>query len=203
MLTNLLNETALEELAGERAFDRGADYFAEGHVVGLKEQDGVVTARVRGSHDYRVKLRVQDDKIAFECTCPVGQDGVFCKHCAAVGLAWLDKGKQTSGVEKLHGERELTDKQIRAHLMALDKGALVDSILEYSEWDSEFRDRLVLMTAGKGGNQPDLAAFRAAIDKAIRTRGFVDCGRMPAYVRGIEVVIDSLNALLKRGQSPA
>ena len=37
----LLNESTLEELAGERAFDRGVDYFEEGRVAGLKEQDGV------------------------------------------------------------------------------------------------------------------------------------------------------------------
>ena len=65
------------------------------------------------------------------------------------------------------------------------------------------RDRLVLMTAEKDGNEPDLPAFRAAIDKAIRHRGFVDYGRMPAYARGIEAVIDSLDALLKCGHAKA
>jgi hypothetical protein len=30
------------ELAGERAFDRGADYFADRQVVGLQEADGTI-----------------------------------------------------------------------------------------------------------------------------------------------------------------
>jgi hypothetical protein len=77
MLSKLLNEAALEDLAGERAFDRGADYFADGHVAGLKEDKGAITARVRGTHDYRVKLWSEDGELAFECNCPVGQDSVF------------------------------------------------------------------------------------------------------------------------------
>jgi len=51
----------------------------------------------------------------------------------------------------------------------------------------------------KGGNEPDIAAFHAAVDKAIRRRGFVDYSKMPAYARGIETVVDSLESLLKRG----
>ena len=137
MLTRLLNEAALEELAGERAFDRGADYFADGHVGGLKEENGAITAKVRGTYDYRVKLWAEDEELAFECTCPVGQDSVFCKHCVAAGLAWLDRCKQKSSVSNPRDKREVTDEEIRAHLMALDKGVLVDFVLERSGWDPE------------------------------------------------------------------
>jgi hypothetical protein len=34
-LANLVNKEILLELAGERGFGRGADYFANGHVVGV------------------------------------------------------------------------------------------------------------------------------------------------------------------------
>jgi uncharacterized Zn finger protein len=53
MLAELLNREVLRELAGERAFERGADYFADGHVVGLREENGAITellgAATRGS----------------------------------------------------------------------------------------------------------------------------------------------------------
>lgn len=201
MLANLLNEAALDDLAGERAFERGADYFADGHVVGLKEENGAITARVRGTYYYRVKLWAEDEEIAFECNCPVGRDHVFCKHCVAVGLAWLDRRQQKGGVPQRQTKREITEEEIRSHLMAQDKTALVELLMNHAGWDSEFRDRLVLMTAQKGGKQPDLAAFRAAIDKAIRRRDFVDYAKMPEYARGIEAVADSLENLLKAGHA--
>jgi len=85
--------------------------------------------------------------------------------------------------------------------MAQDKGTLVELVLEHADWDTEFRDRLVLMSAQKGEKRPDVAAFRAAIDKAIRRRSFVDYQRMPEYARGIEAIVDSLGDLLKHGHA--
>jgi hypothetical protein len=70
-LTDLMTETILNELAGERAFERGANYFADGHVVGLKEENGAITARVRGTYYYRVRLWTEGEMLAFECACPV------------------------------------------------------------------------------------------------------------------------------------
>ena len=99
-LANVLNRDALLELAGERAFERGMDYFAEGRVVGLKEEKGTTTARVRGTSYYRVKLWAEDGEVAFDCNCPVGQDDVFCKHGVAVGLAWLEQRQQKTGVRR-------------------------------------------------------------------------------------------------------
>ncbi len=203
MPLELLNESILEELAGERAFDRGVNYFEEGHVAGIKEQNGVITARVRGTHEYRVKLWAPEDELAFDCNCPVGQDRVFCKHCVAVGLAWLDLCEHKGGASQRQSKRAVTDEKIRSHLIQEDKDALIELVLEQCERDPEFRDRLVLLAAQKDGDGPDLAAFRAVIDKAIRHRGFVEYARMPAYARGIETVIDSLDALLKRGHKKA
>lgn len=200
MLAKLLNEDSLEELAGERAFERGEDYFAGGLVDRLKEVNGAVTAKVHGTYDYRVKLWAEDEELAFDCNCPVGQDGAFCKHCVAVGLAWLDRRKENGGVFR-QSPGEISDDDIRSHLMRQDKAALVELVSEYCELDSEFRDRLILMVAEKDGRQPDLAVFRHAIDKAIRHNNFVDYREMPAYARGIENVIDSVEGLLQRGHA--
>lgn len=199
----LLNESTLEELAGERTFARGVDYFENGHVAGIKEQNGVITARVRGTHEYRVKLWASEDELAFDCNCPVGQDRVFCKHCVAVGLAWLDRCEHKGGASQRQSKRAVTDEEIRSHLMREDKAALIELVLEQCERDLEFRERMVLLAAEKCGSGPNFAAFRAALDKAIRHRGFVEYARMPTYARGIETVINSLEALLKSGHNKA
>jgi uncharacterized Zn finger protein len=200
MLTKLLTEDFLEEFAGERAFERGEDYFADGLVDELREANGVVTARVQGTHDYRVRLSAEGEKLAFACTCPVGQRYEFCKHCVAAGLAWIGRRKQNGGVFRA-AEGEVTDEDIRSYLLKQAKTALVDLVLEHGELDSEFRGRLVLLTAEKDGKQPDLPVLRAAIDKAIRHRGFVEYAAMPGYARGIANVIGSVENLLQRGHA--
>ncbi len=202
MLSKFLNEASLEELAGRRAFERGEDYFADGLVDALREANGVIAARVHGTSDYRVKLWAEHEELAYECNCPVGQGGEFCKHCVAVGLAWLDRRKQNGGVFK-PAEGEITDEDIRAHLMRQDKAALVELVLEHCDLDSEFRNWLALATAEKNGNAPNVAAFRRAIDNAIRHRNFVEYRDVPAYARGIENVVDSIDALLKLGHAGA
>lgn len=200
-LADLVTKETLEALAGERAFERGTDYFADGTVVGLREVKDTITARVRGTYYYRVKLSAAAEGLAFECQCPVGQDRVFCKHCVAVGLAWLEKQRHPSSASGRKSKREVTNEEIRTHLMAQDKSAMVELVLEQADWDSGFRDRLVLMTAQKGARTPDVAAFRAAIDKAIRRRNFVEYQRMAEYATGIEAVMDSLEDLLKHGHA--
>ena len=201
MLAKLLNEEALQEIAGERSFDRGANYFADGNVIALEEKNGRIAAKVRGTHLYHVELWAAAEGLAFECDCPVGRDLVFCKHCVAVGLAWLDRRPQKAGASGRQTKRDLSDQQIRAHLMALDKNAVIELLMHEADCDAEFRDRLILKAAQRNGKPPDLAAFRGAIDKAIRHRGPVDYARMPEYTRKIEVVLDSLDDLLKRGHA--
>jgi len=202
-----MDEATLEELAGKRAFDRGAEYFEDGHVVGLRDDDGVITARVRGTHDYRIKLWAAEEELDFECDCPVGERYEFCKHCVAVGLAWLERRKEVEpnkGKRRgSHDNRSIGNEEICVYLMKLGKRELIDLLLEHSESNPEFRDRLVLMAAEKSANAPDLAAFRAAIDKAIRHRGFLAYGSVPAYARRIETVVESLQSLLKNGHAKA
>lgn len=57
----LLNNAVLKKLAGPRSFERGEDYFARGRVKGLFEYEGTITANVRGSEEYSVKIWAEDD----------------------------------------------------------------------------------------------------------------------------------------------
>src|SRR5918997_77509 len=88
-LINNLNRRMLLELAGERSFERGEDYFDEERVRSLVEFEGMLAATVEGTEDYRVKLMMGSSGLSFSCECPYADEGNFCKHCVAVGLAWL------------------------------------------------------------------------------------------------------------------
>ncbi|MGN5476886.1 SWIM zinc finger family protein [Cupriavidus basilensis] len=62
---------------------------------------------MRGTRRYRVELTVGDKgELAYECDCPVGDDGIFCKHAVSVALSWLEN----SGEEVFHAEQATQEK---------------------------------------------------------------------------------------------
>jgi superfamily II DNA or RNA helicase len=89
-LGRILTRRRLRQMAGGRSFDRGLKYWASDRVGTLTEQQSGISAAVRGSETYQVILRADNGGLVYECTCPLGADGIFCKHCVAAGLAWLE-----------------------------------------------------------------------------------------------------------------
>jgi uncharacterized Zn finger protein len=84
-----LERGTLRCLASASSFERGEDYFLDGQVKALAEHERTITAKVRGTRPYRVKFWVDEEEdLEYSCTCPIGANGEFCKHCVAVGLAW-------------------------------------------------------------------------------------------------------------------
>lgn len=88
----MLTPDVLRELAGDKAYARGLAYFNDGHVGQLEAQGERIFAPVYGSEAYETALWADGDGLAFSCTCPVGDNAEFCKHCVAVGLAWAKGG---------------------------------------------------------------------------------------------------------------
>ncbi len=81
-LAHLITETGLRALAGDKSFARG--------VVGeLVETGEVIKVRVCGTYEYEAILAANDRRLDYDCTCPMGEDGDFCKHAVAAGVAWL------------------------------------------------------------------------------------------------------------------
>jgi len=85
----LITPAVLESFAGTRAFGRGEAYFSVGAVGRLRLADDRIAALIEGSQTYQVELRDDRGELAGDCSCPRAAEGYFCKHCVAVGLAWL------------------------------------------------------------------------------------------------------------------
>jgi len=200
-LENALDRRTLRRMAGARSFERGEDYFAEGQVRALAEHEGTLTARVLGTREYRVKLWVEEGDVEFSCTCPVGTDGAFCKHCVAVGLAWLEQGKEGKTSPGKPAKPSVTMDDVRVFLAGREKDALVGMLLEQAMEDDRLRQRLLMKAAGKAPKGPDLATYRQAIDDAVDTGGFVDYRSAHDYAQGVEDVADSIEGLLKEGHA--
>ncbi len=94
-----LTRADVQRAAGRKSFDRALDYLGE--VADLEITPAEITATVRGGREYDVRLRPGAHGLAGTCSCPQGQEGLFCKHCAAVGLVALED----SGTERTAGWR--------------------------------------------------------------------------------------------------
>ncbi len=185
----VLNHSLLLELAGERYFERGEGYYHEGRVRDLLEHEGVIAARVVGTGEYRVRFWAEDEVLDYSCDCPLGMDKEFCKHCVAVGLAWLageSPGDMPGG--------SVTMDDVRRYLEGREENALVGIILEQAMEDELLRERLLLRAAREGGRSPDLDAFRRAIVNAFDPGDFPESYK--EYARGIENTVRSLSELL-------
>ena len=80
ILSQVLNDTVLRRTADVRSYERGGVYFENGLVRAMAEQEGTVTAKVRGSRTCRVDLWPENGALAYSCTCPMGDQDIFCKH---------------------------------------------------------------------------------------------------------------------------
>jgi uncharacterized Zn finger protein len=113
-LSSLLDRSALRPAAGARSFKRGENYFACGQAGPPAEHRRVITANVLGTVPYQAKLWVEHGELRYSCTCPVGKNGAFCKHCVAAGLAWLDQGWQDQATGKKSARPAVTMDDARA-----------------------------------------------------------------------------------------
>jgi uncharacterized Zn finger protein len=203
ILSGLLDRRSLRQAAGARSFERGEGYFAGGQVGSLAQHAATITAKVRGTRPYTVKLWAEDGELQYSCTCPVGQDGAFCKHCVAVGLAWLDQGGPDRGPAEKPGKPAVTMDDARAWLAGQDKNALVDLLMDQAMDDERLRQRLLLKAAKTGRGGLDLATYRRVIDEAVDAGEFLDYRGAHGYASGLEHATDSVEDLLEAGHAPA
>lgn len=196
MLDDLITPHALYELAGPAAFQRGEGYFSEGVVGHLIADDDAITARVQGTETYRVELSDDDGELAYDCTCPRAADGYFCKHCVAVGLAWLTERARMAE----SGRDDDPGMLIREYLAAQPAETLVQLLLEAARRDEGLHQSLLLKA--RSGGKDAAAGLREAIDQATTLRGGDSWADAQGYADRIERVVDALADLLAPDMAP-
>lgn len=192
-LADLITESILEELAGDRYFERGLAYFRHSAVSRLRAGAKEISARVRGSRPYAVRLWLDGRELRWDCTCPLGRDGEFCKHLVATGLAWLAGGEDDAD----QGPSGL--QTIRAFLDAADKQTLVDLLVERASEDDDFAGQLLLSAQRTGHAAP--GALKETIRKAFSFSGFVDYGEMRSFAARATPIPALLRECLKQGDA--
>lgn len=199
MLANLITRTALEDLSGGTAFRRGEEYFSVGAVGRLRTTDDKVSAKVEGTDTYDVELREDDGELAYDCTCPRAADGYFCKHCVAVGLAWIADHATEEVPKAKSGKAKRRDpwRDIKNYLTAQPTDTLIELLLDVAQRDDRLYQSLLLKAERTVGGGNVVKAFRRAIANATEIRGFIDWREVGTFAGNIDQVADSLTELLK------
>jgi len=203
MLADHLSLAVLKKFAGSAVFARGEDYFKSGAVSRMKIADDMLSARVSGSYSYTVKLWAEDGGIEYECSCPHGGDGNFCKHCVAVGLAWLAENGSAGGTKTTKQKKNNPWKEITDFVGLQDAATLAAWLLESAKRDEMLYENLLLKARRGAGPASTIKAFRAAIDRAVDTGEYVDWRETSTYATGLDNIADSLAELLQQGQAAA
>jgi len=213
-----LSAALLEEQAGWLIFERGVDYADHGQVTALEATDAQITAVVLGSSPYRVAIRLADGLLTFDCSCPMGDDRVFCKHLVAAGLEVTSddphpREPASPGDVAMHahgtghgrdGEEPVDLDQVEAWLAGQPAERLRELLADRATRDPDLRRHLARLAAAEGQGRLELTPYRAAIADAFAFATFDDVGYVHyrdawAWRYDVEAVLDDLDALLEAG----
>jgi uncharacterized Zn finger protein len=206
-LGEVFRPSVVRNLAGPRAFGRGAGYFEDSRVEPEAGGELRVRAAVRGSVPYEVELWVDDAAPAWSCTCPAAEDGSFCKHCVAVALSF-DQDAPEAGDDvpgpQLRAAPSLPEDHLADYVAGLPSERLVELVLEQAESDWRLRERLVAETRASRGEGPALGTWRKRIDVAFAPYDdFVDYREAAGWANEVDEVIGALEDLCDAGHTDA
>lgn len=192
MVDKLITEKTLENLAGTSAFQRGEAYFSVGAVGPLRDTGKKISARVEGTETYRVELWDDDGSLGYDCTCPRASEGYFCKHCVALGLAWLSEQREAPDKK----QRRDPWRDIRDYLTTQTPEVLIELLLDSAERDERLYQSLLFKAERAVAGTDVVQVFRKAIDQATRVHGFVDWRESGDFADNLDQLVESLEELL-------
>jgi uncharacterized Zn finger protein len=211
LLRKLLSAEAIAKLVDEKTLARGGDYFKRGAVTLVEVLPSEVVAEVLGTDSYDVRIYAADKgKLGYECNCPMGHDGVFCKHCVATALAWFgqgeivaadgsgsDKGEARGQKPRAKGRPHTQAEVIQSFLQTKDAHELRDLLMQASQQNKPLRDKLLMMARTSGG--ADMASLRDTVRHATRSSGFMGGHESARYARQLEDLAEMLAARISDG----
>ena len=189
----------LVDLAGARSFQAGRAYFHDGAVTVWEIEGRELTGKVVGTDAYEVELLLKTDGLGIDeyaCDCPYHEDqGAFCKHCVALGLAFATSGQSVPKPSEKGGKPKKD--ALTVYLENLEKPALIARILTAAREDRTLRQKLELEAASTGPREAQASALRKALESVLYVRDFLEYHEGRAWARQAESVLNRLRPLLK------
>lgn len=198
------SEGAVLELSGPRSFARGVAYHHDGRVeLGAVSADRV-DAVVRGALPYEVHLWVAEGELGWSCSCPVGDDRKFCKHCVAVALCLGNPGTDGPKQPRRAQKANRDEVDLRSYLQTLGDDALVELVLGQAADDWRLRERLTALAAAAAGSGIDEVTWRRRVDAVFAPYGdFVPYGEAAGWAADVDDVLSALEEQLDAGHAAA
>lgn len=146
-------QTILKSSCSDKTYERGDQYFKNGHVRKIWVEDNKLYANVLGSYDkYKVLIEDNNSSFTYHCTCPFSGD--CCKHVVAAGLAFFaDKDvliKKATQTQSSHAD-------LKKQLSTLPKELIIDLLLlslkTHRDWKSTFLKELGDRLKKEGANE--------------------------------------------------
>lgn len=191
-----LSEAALAAATDPARLARGEDYVR--YVHGLQLGNEAAHASIQAKRVYPVSLGWSGPSVEGTCACYDYDDGAFCKHLVALGLAVLDL--QRGHAPSVRGETAA----VEAYLSGLGRDGLVELVVELVSRDAEGRNVVLARAAAAGhADALDPDSLSAEVSAVLAVRGFVDYRRSFDVASGIEEVLDRLERLLDAGAADA
>lgn len=200
-IVNVFSRKQVARLGGQRVLGRALLIRPE-FIEDLNTSDVEISATVRGTLPYNVKLWIiGKNRPAYSCTCPQGDDGAFCKHCAAVALLLHEKGTSRDGVLVSQLQPSKENLTVLEFARSLEYEELLELVLDAATRDDVTALRLVNKQALEpNGKDVDEGEWRRAIDRAFgSTSRFVDYQAASGWASGVGDVLEQLNQLIDGG----
>ncbi|MCC6374360.1 MAG: hypothetical protein IT465_06060 [Moraxellaceae bacterium] len=157
-LNNLLSIQQLKDYADYRSFERGQQYFRQGQVTVISTNEFKISANVSGTRIYQTSLWVKGKHLESSCTCEAFEDYCFCKHCVAVGLAWLAGEMPTDNVGNV-------PKAVKDYVQQLSQQQLMDIVLQQASQNQQLLQQLLLSSHSILDSNTKLANYKKLIVK--------------------------------------
>lgn len=186
-LKALLTASRIRALASSLTIKRGQDYYARGYVQSLSSTSTGIRAYILGQRTYKVELSAVGKALEYDCTCPMGEQGDFCKHCVATAIAFLNDPPP---------EDAFPIESIRAHLVAESSARLAELILDWAADNQYLQDRLLQYQADLAGPDAALLSLRRVLRRVLRTTSRTSPDDLLGYFESIHAALDPIEKLL-------
>jgi len=126
----LFSEELAFSIARFPSFNKGKEYFEDGCVEKIWQEEKEYKAIVSGTHPYRVTLKFKDDELIYNCSCPFELDGA-CKHVVASILAFAsDKSFSTQPKQKKLEKNEVIINEFLEKMSVTQQRYFLEKILK-------------------------------------------------------------------------
>ncbi len=93
----------IHNLCNSKTYQKAIEYYNEGRVKDVTIKGKKITATVRGTYNYYVKITMKKGYLQYTCSCPYDWDG-SCKHVIATLMHVKDNEEKIN--EKISKNKE-------------------------------------------------------------------------------------------------